>query len=99
MVHQGEPVFEAGKKYQHINAITTLGMEVIEIINRTDKLITMKVGFFHLKNGRSQFVGKGDGYIETVEMDIDKEKDWFIYIPGDYKPKCAEPLTSKDLDV
>ena len=80
-------MFESGKRYQHTNAITTLGMHVIAVINRTDEIITMKIGFFHLKSGKEQYTGKELGYFETVELAADKEKDWFIYKPEDHKLK------------
>lgn len=77
-------MLEAGKRYQHVNAITTMGMEVIKVINRTDKVITMEIGFFHLKNGKAQYTGKVGGYFEIVELAAEKEADWFIYKPEDY---------------
>ena len=62
-------------------------MHVIKVLKRTDKAITMKISFFHLKNERLQYTGKELGYFEVVELAVEKEVDWFIYKPEDYKLK------------
>jgi len=79
-------MFEIGKRYRHVNAITTLGMHVIDVLERTDTHIKMLIGFFHLKNGKPQYNGQPT-YSETVELALEKEKDWFIYKPEEYKLK------------
>ena len=80
-------MFETGKRYQHDNAICTLGMHVDKIFKRTDTHVSMRISFFHLKNGNPQYSGREFGYFEPVELELKKEDDWSEYKPEEYKLK------------
>ena len=78
-------ILQPHHRYMHKNKICTLGIEVLNIYHRDEDQIKMKIRFFHLKNGKYQYTGKGsDGYTEIVLLPKEKESDWELYSLEDY---------------